>query len=74
MKRIDDSKLDPMFDVAVCTMTVKDYFDKLGSLCYNGTMVDEDVSCETLEEPPVIEENTAKTDLFYTIVEETIEQ
>lgn len=45
MKRIDDSKLDPMFDVAVCTMEVKDYFDKLGSLCYNGTMVDEDVSC-----------------------------
>ena len=81
MKRIDDSKLDPMFDVGVCTMGVKDYFEKLGSLCYNGTMVDEDVSRETLEETTVIEENsqileenTAKTDLFDTIVEETIAQ
>lgn len=79
MKRIDDSKLDPMFDVGVCIMAVKNYFEKLGSLCYNGTMVDEDVARETLEytqneeeNSPILEENTAKPTFFDTIIEETI--
>lgn len=68
MKRIDDSKLDPMFDSAVCTMAVKDYFEKLGSLCYSGTMVEEEPQ---VEEIPAIKE---EEDLFDTIVEETIAQ
>ena len=78
MKRIDDSKLDQMYDVGVCTIGVKDYFEKLGDLCYNGTMVDECDSSETIEEPRVMEEETIvveeKDDFFVTIVEETIVQ
>ena len=67
MKRIDDSELDPMFEVGVCDMAVKDYFEKLGELCYNGKRVDEEETPVVVEKEEIVEE-----DLFDEIVEETI--
>lgn len=65
MKRIDDSELDPMFEVGVCEMAVKQYFENLGELCYNGKRV-------YIEETSVEKEEIVEEDLFDKIVEETI--
>jgi len=40
MHRINEEKLDKNYNVEMCKIVVKDYFEKLGDLCYNGEMVD----------------------------------
>lgn len=50
MKRIDDSNLDKMYDVGVCRMAVKSYFEEMGNLCYNGELYDNSTDQEMAQE------------------------